>query len=74
MIAAGAIGLLLIFVPGVMWLALWLGSLEAGIGGGLLPFLPKAAVELMLAVTIASGGHRLAAQRRERQKGDSNGV
>jgi len=51
LILAGAIGLAVLFLCGVTWLAFWIGSLKAAIIAGLLPFAAKGVVELLLAAS-----------------------
>lgn len=53
LLAAGATGLVALFVCGVVWrMHLMGGNLGAAVGAGLLPFLPKAGVQLLLSVTF----------------------
>lgn len=49
---AGLAGLVVLFAMGLGWNAVWLGSLRSSVHTGLIPFLPKAGVELCLAVAL----------------------
>jgi biotin transport system substrate-specific component len=52
LLAAGAAGTVVLFAFGVAWNAVWLGGdLTASVSTGLLPFAPKAVVQLALVVT-----------------------
>jgi biotin transport system substrate-specific component len=52
-IAAAVVGLLVVYIPGVLWLAYKLDSLPKGITAGFLPFLPGDAVKGVIAVLIS---------------------
>lgn len=47
---AGIVGTIAIFAVGVPWYAVSTGSLSAAVAGGLIPFLPKAVLQLGVAV------------------------
>ncbi|MEK6674961.1 MAG: biotin transporter BioY [Planctomycetota bacterium] len=49
---AGIAGLLVIFALGVWWASWQLGGWSAAVGVGALPFLPKAMIELVFAVSL----------------------
>jgi biotin transport system substrate-specific component len=55
LVFAGAAGTAVIFGLGVLGVAWWSGSIARALSMGLLPFAPKAVVELALAVTVARG-------------------
>ncbi|MEE9294493.1 MAG: biotin transporter BioY [Phycisphaerae bacterium] len=53
--AAGAVGTTLVFVFGALWQVAWFDvSMTDALGGGVLPFLPKAVFELGMALTVVS--------------------
>ena len=53
-----------VFVLGVPWLALYLGSMKAAIVAGLLPFLPGELVKTAIAAGILPGAWRAVARLR----------
>ncbi len=49
---AGLLGLLILFVAGTAWNAAWLGSWKLALATGVLPFIAKALVQLIMAITL----------------------
>jgi biotin transport system substrate-specific component len=65
-LAAMALGTALIFLPGVTWLAIFLGDLDKAVASGLTPFLVGAAVKIALAAALLPFAWRLLAGRKAR--------
>ena len=62
-IMAAALGNMAVYVIGVAWLSVLLGSLEQAVIAGVLPFLPGAALKVTAAGLIAWGLLRMTRQR-----------
>jgi biotin transport system substrate-specific component len=54
-----------VFVVGMVWLAVWVGGWPTAVGLGLIPFLPKAMIEVSLAAILAVRLRRLREQTLE---------
>jgi biotin transport system substrate-specific component len=65
-----ALGTLLIYVPGVLWLATFpaIGGLGNAMALGVLPFLPGAAIKIGLAALVLPGGWQLLKAGRKRSE------
>ena len=62
-IAAAAAGNIAVYLVGVTWLSVWLGSLQQAVAAGLLPFLPGAAMKVAGAGLLAWGLVRYSRKR-----------
>ncbi|MEX0385962.1 biotin transporter BioY [Spiribacter onubensis] len=62
-VAAAAAGNMAVYVLGVTWLAVWLGSVSQAVTVGLLPFLPGAAMKVAGAGLLVWGLTRCAGKR-----------
>jgi len=60
---AMALGTVAIFLPGVAWLSAFLGSVEAGLANGLVPFIPGAVLKLALAAAALPLAWKFLARR-----------
>lgn len=58
-ILASACGAALILSSGVLWMMFGLGSFILAVQTGLLPFIPKAAIEVVLVATLVHGAGKL---------------
>jgi biotin transport system substrate-specific component len=66
LVFAGAAGTAVVFGLGVFGVAWWSGSIVRALSMGLLPFAPKAVVELALAVAVARGVRSIRGSRLNR--------
>lgn len=63
MFAAMLLGAAVLYVPGLIWLAVWVGSFEAAIGYGLTPFVAGDIVKAAIAALAFPAAHALLGRR-----------
>lgn len=62
-IGAAAVGSLPVYLVGLPWLAVWVGSAEQAVMAGLVPFIPGAVMKVIGAGLVAWGMARIGRQR-----------